>query len=677
MSFSLLNPWLSGFDPYRRRLTRTVFVGAVAVGGNNPIRIQSMTTADTRNTEATLREIAALVKAGCEIVRLTVPTKADCDNLKNIRKEMLARHLYVPLVADIHFTPSIAMAAVDYVEKIRINPGNFVDKKLFKEQNYSDAEYASELLRIEEKFAPLVLKCQERGISMRVGTNHGSLSDRIMNRYGDTPEGMVESALEFLRIAARLNYHDMILSMKASNTQIMVAAYRLLAQRLAAENMDYPFHLGVTEAGEGEDGRIKSAIGIGTLLEEGIGDTIRVSLTEDSEHEIPVATMLAAPDNARIARQYWNDELHETKSLPKALSFLHEPAKTFIYQRRETQKTLVGHHDIGASELPRVWLSLKRLHLKAFWDEQNEITPCEGVELNPDDDFIPAVTKLFGEKSLSLGYIHSEINKLASIPFADKLTWIIDPSATDASLLSLIQHAKRLGAHLEFCLDETKLALDNSELPEIIKRLVILCANANQLNIGFSALTHNPLLAYRILAKFLDDLPFPAVLHLRHVATTWPRQLDASVQLGGLLLDGLGDSVQIMAPTENPKTILNLSFGILQGARIRTSKTEYISCPSCGRTLFHLQETTEKIRQKTDHLKGVKIAVMGCIVNGPGEMADADFGYVGTGVERISLYVGKVCVERNIPQEAAVSRLVGLIREHGRWIDPPLNAPSL
>ncbi len=677
MSFSLFNPWFSNFDSYRRRLTRTVFVGAVAVGGNNPIRIQSMTTADTRNTEATIREIAALVKAGCEIVRLTVPTKADCDNLKNIRKEMLARHLYVPLVADIHFTPSIAMAAVDYVEKIRINPGNFVDKKLFKEQDYSDVEYASELLRIEEKFAPLVLKCQERGISMRVGTNHGSLSDRIMNRYGDTPEGMVESALEFLRIAARLNYHDIILSMKASNTQIMVAAYRLLAQRLAAENMDYPFHLGVTEAGQGEDGRIKSAIGIGTLLEEGIGDTIRVSLTEDSEHEIPVATMLAVPYNARIARQYWNDELHETKSLPKALSFLHEPTKTFTYQRRETQKSLVGHHDIGANELPRVWLSLTREHLKTFWDAQNEITPCEGVELNPDDDFVPAITKLFCEKNLSLGYLHSETEKLVSIPFADKLTWIIQPSAPEQKILSLIQHTKRLGAHLEFCLDETHLALDNPELPKLIKCLVTLSANANQLNLGFSALSHKPQLAYQILAKILNDLHFPAVLHLRHIATTWPRQLDASVQLGGLLLDGLGDSLQIMAPTEKPKMILSLSFGILQGARIRTSKTEYISCPSCGRTQFHLQETTERIRQETDHLKGVKIAVMGCIVNGPGEMADADFGYVGTGVGRISLYVGKVCVERNIPQEAAVSRLVGLIQENGRWIDPPLTSPPL
>jgi (E)-4-hydroxy-3-methylbut-2-enyl-diphosphate synthase len=654
------------FNFYRRRPTRTVYIGDVAVGGNNPIRIQSMTTSDTRDTEGTIREIEALVKGGCEIVRLTVPTKTDCDNLKNIRAAMKAKGLKVPLVADIHFTPSIALQVVEFVEKVRINPGNFVDKKLFKTFEISDTDYAAELIRIEEKFTPLVLKCKEYGVSMRVGTNHGSLSDRILNRYGDTPQGMVESALEFLRIAAKLNYHDIILSMKASNTQVMVAAYRLLAKRLDAEGMDYPFHLGVTEAGEGEDGRVKSAIGIGALLEDGIGDTIRVSLTEDSEHEIPVATMLAAPYNERIARENWNREVKTVSALPKHLEFLAAPPAQLAYARRESLPQTVGLHTIGGTEIVRVWSKLTRSELQTFWNAQNPLFPCEGAEFSATEVLPKDVFDLFHQRGVSVGYLSDNAAELVKIQAADKLTLILDDATLTANWSELARHAQKIQAHLEFCLASDRLDFSRNDLKDALAALIKTAGP----EIGFSVASGNPRQDTFILTRALQSIGAKNVIHLRYRENELPAQLDASAQLGGLLVDGIGDSIQI--DTRNPDFAAQLgqTYNILQGSRIRTSKTEYISCPSCGRTQFNLQQTTERIRNQTNHLKGLKIAIMGCIVNGPGEMADADFGYVGTGVGRISLYVGKECVERNIAEVEADRRLIELIKSHGRWVEP-------
>ncbi len=573
---------------YCRRKTRTVFVGQMGVGGHHPIRCQSMTTNDTKNTKAVIQEIEGLVEAGCEIVRVTVPTQADCDNLPNIRSELKKRGLKVPLVADIHFTPSIALKAVEYVEKIRINPGNFVDKKLFKTFEYTDAQYNEELERLREKFLPLVLKCKEYGIAMRIGTNHGSLSDRIMNRFGDTPQGMVESALEFARICEDQGYRDLIFSMKASNVQVMTAAYRLLAQKMAEDNRDYPFHLGVTEAGAGAEGRIKSAIGIGSLLEDGIGDTVRVSLTEDALHEVPVVYQLIQKYNLLNAMDTGRGEV----SSPKING-------CGYYCRRKTRRIMVGPMAHGENEPIRVWVQVPSSRMEEFKKEyeiyrqspQGKNAPLEGVE-------------------------------------------IIDG--------------------------------DSSQMVPFLGDIPVLFQTENPL---LSVSSSKPVYAYRCLAEKLESQSSLDPIMLRYVPGEFDDfLLSPSVILGSLLLDGLGDAICLPLKSSLSETV-GLAYNILQGARLRISKTEYISCPSCGRTQFDLQTTTDKIRRETSHLKGVKIAVMGCIVNGPGEMADADFGYVGTGPKRVSLYVGKECVERNIPEEAALDRLVELIKTHDKWVD--------
>ena len=561
---------------YTRRPTRTVFVGQVAVGGNAPIRVQSMTTSDTKDTANLIPEIEALVNAGCEIVRVTVPTQADCDNLPIIRAEMKKRGLKVPLVADIHFTPSIALKSVEFVEKVRINPGNFVDKKLFKVWEYTDQQYQEELSRLHEKFSPLVLKCKEYGIAMRIGTNHGSLSDRIMNRYGDTPAGMVESAMEFLKICEDHDYKNIILSMKASNVQVMIEAYRLLAKRLLETNRDYPFHLGVTEAGFGKEGRVKSAIGIGTLLEEGIGDTIRVSLTEDSVHEVPVAFQLVSKYNS----------LH-------ALN-LGKPDKS--YKLPDLQPKTPNPDPV------RVWIpsNFSAQEIETYQKSSDgKERPIEGIDQTD---------------------IRLQPKNLEEIP----------------SLL-----------------DKALLELSKTKTTKI-----------------FSVEAFDRVSAYRRLSEELNKRKIQAQIHLRY--RELPNEnplLAASIFLGSLLNDGIGQSVEIESSLSLQDT-MDLSYDILQGCRLRISKTEYISCPSCGRTQFDLQTTTDKIKNVTSHLKGVKIAVMGCIVNGPGEMADADFGYVGTGPKKVSLYVGKECVERNIPEAEALDRLVSLIKTHNRWVAP-------
>ena len=578
-------------DPfsYLRRLTREVKVGKVGVGGPHPIRVQSMITCDTMDTEASIRQTIELAAVGCEIVRITAPTVKDAQNLRLIKEGLLKRGCDVPIVADIHFKPEAALEAALWVEKVRINPGNYADSKKFAVKEYNDAQYLAELERIRERFAPLVRLSRERGISLRIGTNHGSLSDRIMNRYGDTPLGMVESALEFARIARDLQFHDFIFSMKASNPKVMIAAYRLLVARLteAGPDWNYPLHLGVTEAGDGEDGRIKSAIGIGSLLADGIGDTVRVSLTEDSVHEIPVAQALVAEYNRRPP------EIVEDPSVRPL------PFDPFTYERRATTQIKANGIGVGGEEAFRVTVRQQTF---------------DGVahKLDKMGDFQPEIV-------------------LESANLA-----IIDP--TDSAAIA------ELNASPEARFVTIQ---DHFHLPVIA--------------------------AYRLLATTLDsrhpillkDTFFPSSDPDRDFLNTL---LGAATNIGALLCDGIGDAILVQGE-EAPGQSLRLAYNILQAAGARIFKTDYVACPSCGRTLFDLQKTTARIRTATNHLKGVKIAIMGCIVNGPGEMADADFGYVGGAPGKVNLYVGKKAVKFNIPETEAVDRLVDLIREHGRWID--------
>jgi len=580
---------------YRRRKTREVKVGSVGVGGDNPIRVQSMITCDTMDTDASIQQTIELANVGCEIVRITAPTVKDSRNLEHIVKGLRKRGCNVPIVADIHFKPEAAMEAAKWVDKVRINPGNYADSKKFVIREYTDEQYAGELNRIRERFSPLVDLCKKRGIAIRIGTNHGSLSDRILNRYGDTPLGMVESALEFARIARDLDYHDFIFSMKASNPKIMIAAYRLLVARLneLGPDWNYPLHLGVTEAGEGEDARIKSAIGIGSLLADGIGDTIRVSLTEDSPHEIPVAKALVENIKKTSSAQ---------SSTPNAqLSF--DP---YSYQRRTTRTIAVagigdpGHRTkFGGAELMRVVVRqtnfVKIAHkIDKLGDYKPEIIYENAYiqEVDPRDD--DAIAKLNAERTAQIVTVKDDVG-LAVIPAFRLLA------------------AKLQAWHPILLKDELKSKDDERD--------------------------------------FLQTL------------------LVSSTNIGSLLCDGIGDAILVQGE-EAPGQALRLSYNILQAAGSRIFKTDYVACPSCGRTLFNLQTTTAKIKAATSHLKGVKIAIMGCIVNGPGEMADADFGYVGGAPGKVNLYVGKTAVKFNIPEAEAVDRLKDLIREHGKWVEP-------
>lgn len=651
---------------YNRRKSRTVYVGQVAIGGNNPIRIQSMLTSDTKNTAACIKEIQELVDAGCEIIRLTVPTKADAENLKNIRASMKEKGINVPLVADIHFTPSVAMEVVEYVEKVRINPGNFVDKKKFQVLEYTDEEYASELKRIEEKFIPLVEKCKQYGVAMRIGTNHGSLSDRILNRYGDTAEGMVESALEFLRIAAKLNYHDIILSMKASNTQVMVSAYRLLAQKLKEEGFDYPFHLGVTEAGEGEDGRVKSAVGIGTLLEEGLGDTIRVSLTENAVNEIPVAYALAAPYNLKFFNQGFSKEKIES---PKHLNFLSENRYRQEYQRRTTFEYRINDMLYGKKQVVRVWHQCSSVeevqNILSTLDQDNHF---EGIEVSAE--LYQKISDKEFQQNLPVAIISNQTHILNESTKAHKKVYVIKETCAVHNLKEIIKNTTR-EQHLELCFSAETFPIYNEAFTAQIQAVLATLSSYDFNNFSFSITSNTPAIDYRVLANALELSNSKAPIHLRYKQNDLPLLIDCSAKIGSLLLDGIGDSIQIDSNLPLSQE-LDFALGVLQACRIRVSKTEFIACPSCGRTLFDLQDVTGQIKARTDHLKGVKIAIMGCIVNGPGEMADADFGYVGTGTGKISLYVGKECVQRNIPETNALDELIALIKKHDRWIDPKI-----
>jgi (E)-4-hydroxy-3-methylbut-2-enyl-diphosphate synthase len=575
---------------FRRRASREVRVGNVGIGGNNPIRVQSMITCDTMDTEMSIQQTLELAHVGCEIVRITAPTVKDSRNLENIVKGLRERGCDVPIVADIHFKPDAAMEAAKWVDKVRINPGNYADSKKFLIREYSDEQYADELNRIRERFTPLVDLCKKRGIAMRIGTNHGSLSDRILNRYGDTPLGMVESALEFARIARDLDYHAFVFSMKASNPKIMIAAYRLLVARLneLGPDWNYPLHLGVTEAGEGEDARIKSAIGIGSLLADGIGDTIRVSLTEDSPHEIPVARALAA----MVERKTADSQLSTFNS---QLSF--DP---FSYQRRASETIDREGVRLGGEQLIRVVVRRENFDKIAH-------------KIDKMGDYRPEIV-----------YERAQIHE-------------VDPS-DDEAIARLNQKSE----------PQFVTVKDDVDLP-LIAAFRLLAARLQP--------RHPILLKDEERRKKDEQKDFLQTL------------LTASTNIGSLLCDGIGDAVLVQGE-EAPGQALRLSYNILQAAGSRIFKTDYVACPSCGRTLFNLQTTTAKIKAATLHLKGVKIAIMGCIVNGPGEMADADFGYVGGAPGKVNLYVGKTAVKFNIPEAEAVDRLKDLIREHGKWIEP-------
>ena len=644
---------------YQRRATRVVNIGGVPMGGDNPIRVQSMTTVDTMDTLGSVEQTLRMVAAGCEYVRITAPSIKEAQNLLEIKKELRKRGCNVPLIADIHFTPNAAELAARIVEKVRVNPGNYADKKKFEEIEYTDSTYAAEVERIRERFRPLVQICKQYGTAMRIGTNHGSLSDRILSRYGDTPLGMVESALEFLRLCEEENYYDVVLSMKASNTQVMVQAYRLLVQKLDEEGLQpYPLHLGVTEAGEAEDGRIKSAVGIGTLLEDGLGDTVRVSLTEAPEAEAPVARMLIDRYTARAAT---------AKIIAPLVG--EEPINPFQYHRRTTHEVL----NFGGQNVPRVIAEVSRMPQLNYADLR-----AAGHLYSPFLD-------KFQMSDLGADYIYTGERP---VPFMlpNGLKEIVTFSAwVDAG--RLLHHYPLLTAdsymddkprhpQLNFlmlsldALDARSLRRLQTDTEVVI---VLVTENAHAMpelrRAFFQLITHGITCPVVIGRAYPDQAPGQT-------------QLDAATDAGGLLIDGLGDGIVLgtdhLAPRSQEAWIdtlssLNqLSFGILQAARTRMSKTEYISCPSCGRTLFDLQETTAMIRQRTDHLKGIKIGIMGCIVNGPGEMADADYGYVGVGKGKIALYRGQEVIKKAVPEEAAVDELIELMREDGRWIEKEL-----
>jgi (E)-4-hydroxy-3-methylbut-2-enyl-diphosphate synthase len=674
-----MSEWSYNGLVYCRRPTRTVHVGDVAIGSDHPIRIQSMTTAPPRDTAATVGEIVALAEAGCEIVRVAVPTTKDAESLAEIRRELSRLDVRIPLVADIHFTPAAAMKAVEHVDKIRINPGNYADKKKFALQSYTDDEYSSELTRIEKAFTPLVLRAKELGVSMRIGANHGSLSDRIMNRYGDTSEGMVESALEFVRICESHGYRDLILSMKASNPVVVVQVYRLLAQRMAGEMMDYPLHLGVTEAGGGDDGRIKSAIGIGALLEEGLGDTIRVSLTEDPVAEIPVARALAAACGGAQG-------LRGAKEV-------RERRDPFVYRRRETAEVHFGPAAAGGSRRILVESDLRSSladeeALRAEVESLCGAGRPEGIRaelLSVAPESPGQVTQLENLRRIICG-----IAPTVALSARVELGWFGPAARENADIsrwlsavdrLQLVLREPPAGAAGETfgALLSAAAASDRAVLIEAAQDVEVAVEAARRARrhggrLPMLALTpdraRTPLLDVRLLAARLDaeGLAAPLLLLDNPEARGRDPLLAPAATLGGLLCDGIGDAIRITGSSSVQN--LKLSYDILQAARVRLTRTDFISCPSCGRTLFDLQETTARIQARTSHLKGLKIAIMGCIVNGPGEMADADFGYVGWGEDKIALFVGKEMVAKDIPTDEAADRLVALIKEHGRWVEP-------
>ena len=637
--------YCNSLTQYSRFLTREVNIGDIALGGHNPIRIQSMTTTDTMDTIGTVEQTIRMIESGCEYVRITAPSIKEAENLANIKKELRYRGYNVPLIADIHFTPNAAEMAARIVEKVRVNPGNYADKKKFENLEYTQEAYTAELERINKKFIPLIKICKEYGTAMRIGTNHGSLSDRIMSHYGDTPRGMVESAMEFMRMCEAENYYNLVISMKASNTQVMVQAYRLLVETMVTEGMNYPLHLGVTEAGDGEDGRIKSAVGIGTLLEDGLGDTIRVSLTEDPEFEAPVAKALAD-------RYVFRSKESETKSSGSQPS----PTKTYspyAYARRITESVqhIGGHHhpvvmiDVSAENLKDPYfLSAVGYNYSAGLDKYN-----------------------LADQACDLAFLG---DNLPSFSFPGNLkqvynyqTWLgLKDKNNCHPLFSLDEFNESVvkDEHLNF-VEIDAAHFNHLSLHQLINVVFVLKTSAShgmaEQRAFFVALQEKNIQVPVIIKRTYQESDAD---HL---------QLYASTDFGALFTDGFGDGIWIDARNAGLALLNSTSFGILQATRTRISKTEYISCPSCGRTLFDLQETTQLIRSRTDHLKGLKIGIMGCIVNGPGEMADADYGYVGTGPDKITLYRGQEVVKKNVTTAFALDELIDIIKGDGNWVE--------
>jgi (E)-4-hydroxy-3-methylbut-2-enyl-diphosphate synthase len=645
------------------------------MGGNNPIRIQSMTTTNTMDTIGTVEQTIRMVDAGCEYVRITAPSIKEAQNLAEIKKELLKRGCKVPLVADIHFTPNAAEVAARIVEKVRVNPGNYADKKKFDQLEYTPSEYQAELDRIYSKFAPLVKVCKEYGTAMRIGTNHGSLSDRIMSQYGDTPRGMVESAMEFMRMCEAMNYYNLVISMKSSNPQVMVQAYRMLVETMVAEGMNYPLHLGVTEAGDGEDGRIKSAVGIGTLLEDGLGDTVRVSLTEEPEYESPVAIALVERYSMRTQESKVKNQ--EEKGLESGIlipdsGFHYNP---YEYVKRETYE---ANAFIGGHMVPRVVVDLSAKNLK----DPAVLNDAGYLYNNLLDKYNMA------EQSVDFVYLADNLPSFALPGNLKQLynykTWQSLQSKTNChpvyGLADYVSAGERDRALNLVSIKATDIESDDFGAIPLDKTLVFVletdASNGMQDQRGlFFKLQQLGLDVPVIIKRSYPDSEFDMSKLGDITSPEEPiskLQLYAATDLGGLLVDGFGDGIWIDAPAIPTKTITSTAFGILQATRSRISKTEYISCPSCGRTLFDLQETTQMIRSRTSHLKGLKIAIMGCIVNGPGEMADADYGYVGAGPDKITLYRGKEVVQKNLSAANALDQLIGIIKGDGNWIEPSL-----
>lgn len=655
--------YAASLTSYKRLKTRTVKIGNLFLGNGHPVLVQTMTTTDTMDTMATVEQSIRCIEAGAQLVRITAPSKKEAENLQLIKDELRKRGYDTPLVADIHFTPNAAEIAAQIVEKVRVNPGNYVDKKKFEQIEYTDAEYAEEIERIRERFTPLVLICKEHGTAMRIGTNHGSLSDRIMSRYGDTAMGMVESAMEFLRIARNLDYHQVVLSMKSSNPQVMVQAYRLLIEHMMEEFGEcYPLHLGVTEAGDGEDGRIKSAIGIGTLLEDGIGDTIRVSLTEDPELEIPVCK--------DIVKRYQDDRPSAMDDSNTAIKLQYSP---FEYQRRETSEV----SNIGKKHVPVVvadfMLAQNIIHadLKAIGYIYDETTD-KWIIRDAAADYIYTADKIIGFALPGTLKVMCDYKVWLDAPDKEKYFPLYQGNEFNIAAES--------SSLMNFVAIDT--AMDNAAVMAKIRgnHTVVLCLYSSAIN---------SMQSVRVFVNNLmqEQIKTPVILAVESRHTSIDEQLiHFATESGALFLDGIGDGIWLindpaklvnqkitgrtyLETKNNHQFINNTSFSILQAVRTRISKTEYISCPSCGRTLFDLQETTAKIRAVTHHLKGIKIAIMGCIVNGPGEMADADFGYVGSGVGKITLYKGKEVVKRNVDSSIAVDELIKLLKENDAWVN--------
>ncbi|MEO8115999.1 MAG: (E)-4-hydroxy-3-methylbut-2-enyl-diphosphate synthase [Bacteroidota bacterium] len=649
---------------YQRLKTRQVNVGGLFIGSDYPIRVQTMTTTDTMNTAATVAQTIRCIEAGAELVRITAPSKKEAENLANIKKELRDKGYSTPLIADIHFTPNAAEIAARIIEKVRVNPGNYIDKKKFQTIEYSDSDYAEEIERIYDRFSPLVKICKEYGTAMRIGTNHGSLSDRIMSRYGDTPMGMVESAMEFLRVARNENYHNIILSMKSSNPLVMVQAYRLLIQQMNGEFGEiYPLHLGVTEAGDGEDGRIKSSVGIGTLLEDGIGDTIRVSLTEDPEIEIPVCKNL-------VKRYTFSENKTEQKSSVPSIEKI--PYDPFAYQRRKTFEV----KNIGANHVPVVVADFSKME-----SISRETLLLAGYS------YIPSAVSAgkWNTSDASPDYIYTG-NKKVDFDLPGTLKIILDHSfwlnnKDEKNYVPILSATEYINDEFEKSVSLNFVMMDcysDKFDPNLTDKVLAKCKTDRTVVLCLSSTNKNAMQSIRrmFMELQLQEIKNPVVLICDSTDDSFDEALiHFAVETGALFLEGFGDGISLgyffdkQKTSDEIKLLNSISFGILQATRTRISKTEYISCPSCGRTLFDLQETTAMIRAKTNHLKGVKIAIMGCIVNGPGEMADADFGYVGSGVGKITLYKGKEVVKRQLDAAVAVDELINLLKESDVWVD--------